>query len=73
MFEDGVIISITNTDGQEYDYEYIDVLESDGVKYAVLGNGNGLRIMEIGESPLDLKDVPAGIAQKIFKLYCKPE
>ncbi len=45
MYYESMFIIITNTDCSVHEYEYVDVIEYDGKKYAVLSNSENLRIM----------------------------
>ncbi len=69
MYDESVFIIITNTDGSVHEYEYVDVIEYDDRKYAVLSNCEGLRIMEKVDSPIGLKDVQYETALKVVELY----
>lgn len=69
MYDESLFILITNTDGSVHEYKYVDVIDYDNRKFAVLSNCKGLRIMEKLGSPIDLKDVPYEATLKKSEIY----
>lgn len=69
MYDESLFILITNTDGSVHEYEYVDIIDYDNRKFAVLSNCEGLRIMEKLGSPINLKDAPYETALKIAEIY----
>lgn len=74
MLEDETtVLIITDTGGKANEYEFVEVTEFNGIKYAILENCKEpvLRIMEMGANPLELKDVPLLIREHVFEDYCQ--